>query len=277
MQLSRRRDIKLTPPKKRPLTPVHRQQNPRSHAHTHCKIRPTPNVNSDETRFEIQAPHVIKDSRVADVGQTAQMAVLKSFVDRVVHISIDDLISRETGRSLRHLVELLAQILALLMSALRRRGQRSQLVIDLEQQLMQFAEVQGTRFILVVLFEEPIQAAQMVRRLREALLDFGSNGAPFGEGDVHRGWVFALLPGQAAEEMDEVVGDVVLDGGAVADGVDGAEGGAVEAEVGVGFEGVVICLDGNGGRDGFRKVGLSCMRSVKWTVGRRMRETDRRL
>ena len=96
----------------------------------------------------------------------------------------------------------------------------------------------------------------MVRSLRKALLDSGGKCAPFGEGDVHGGWVFALGPGEAAEEVDQVVGDIVLDGGAVAHGVDGAEGGAAEAEVGVGFEGVLVCLDGDGGGDGFGEVGL---------------------
>ena len=117
----------------------------------------------------------------------------------------------------------------------------------------------------------------MVRSLRKAFLDSGGNGAPLGKGDVHGGWVFALGPGKTAEEVDEVVGDIVLDGGAVADGVNGAEGGAVETEVGVGFEGMLVCLDREGGGDGFAEVGLSCMRSLRCIMGWGVRETDRRL
>jgi len=55
--------------------------------------------------------------------------------------------------------------------------------------------------------------------------------------------------GEGAQEVRDVVCDVVLDGGAVADGVDGAEGGAGEAEVGVCFEGVAVGLDGEFGGD----------------------------
>ena len=83
----------------------------------------------------------------------------------------------------------------------------------------------------------------MVRGLREALLDARGKLAPLRKGDLDFFRVVAAFGGDGAEEVDEVVGDVVLDGGAVADGVYGAQGGAVEAEVSVGFEGVSVGLD----------------------------------
>ena len=69
--------------------------------------------------------------------------------------------------------------------------------------------------------------------MREALFDALGDVAPFCKGDLHGLGVFAFFVGEVAEEVDEVVGDVVLDGGAVTDGVDGTEGCSVEAEMGV--------------------------------------------
>ena len=53
-----------------------------------------------------------------------------------------------------------------------------------------------------------------------------------------------------------MVGDVVLYGGAVADGVDGAEWSTVEAQVSVSFEGVLVGLDGEFVGDAFAEIGL---------------------
>ena len=69
----------------------------------------------------------------------------------------------------------------------------------------------------------------------------------------------AVLVGESgAEEVHEVVGDVILDGGAITEGVDGAEGGAVEAEVGVRLEGVAISLRVDLRGDAAAEVGLGC-------------------
>lgn len=96
----------------------------------------------------------------------------------------------------------------------------------------------------------------MVGSLRETLLDALGNTAPFFECDDHFLRVLAFFVGEGAEEGDEVVGDVVLYRGAVADGVDGAEGSAVEAKMGVGFEGVAVILGFEFGGDAFAELGL---------------------
>ena len=108
------------------------------------------------------------------------------------------------------------------MRALGRSRQRSELRINLQQELVEFAKVEGTGFILVVFLEEPVQAAEVVGGLREALFDARGHLAPLAEGDVQFFRVVAAFVGDGAEEVDEVVGDVVLDCGTVADGVDGA-------------------------------------------------------
>lgn len=70
-------------------------------------------------------------------------------------------------------------------------------------------------------------------------------------------WVFAFFPGDGAEEGYEVFGDVVLDGGAVADCVDVTHGCADDAEVRVGFEGEAVLLAVQFLGDFFAEFGLS--------------------
>lgn len=76
----------------------------------------------------------------------------------------------------------------------------------------------------------------------ETLLYALGDVSPFGEREVDFFWVLAFFPGDGAEEGYEVVGHVVLDGGAVADGVNVAQGCAVDAEMGVGFKGQAVIL-----------------------------------
>jgi hypothetical protein len=59
---------------------------------------------------------------------------------------------------------------------------------------------------------------------------------------MHLLGVLALLPGDRAEELDDVAGNVVLHCGAVADGVDISQGCANYAQVGVGFNCVLVVL-----------------------------------
>ena len=98
--------------------------------------------------------------------------------------------------------------------------------------------------------------------MREAFLDPLGDFAPFREGNVHLFGIFALFDGEGAKEGDEVVGDVVLDRGAVADGVNRAERSAVEAEVGVGLEGVAVGLDFKLLRDTFAELCLRYTETV---------------
>ena len=172
------------------------------------------------------------------------MAVLEGAVYGLVEVTIVDFVEDQAGRSLRHLVKLAPEILALLVGALRGRRQRGQFVVDLHQQLSKLPKVQRAALVSVVLLKQAIETAQMRAGLREALLDLLRNNAPFGKRDVHFLGVLATFIGEIAQEVDKVVGDVVLDGGAVANGVDGAERGAVEAQVGVCLEGVFVGLDG---------------------------------
>lgn len=83
----------------------------------------------------------------------------------------------------------------------------------------------------------------MIGSLGEPFLDALGDSPPFLEGDDHLLRVLTLLPSERAEEGNEVVGNIVLNGGAVADGVNGAERSTIEAKMGVCFESVAIGLD----------------------------------
>ena len=192
------------------------------------------------------------------------MVVIEGLVHRLVEVTVEDLVCLHARRRGGELVELLAKVLALLVGALGRGREGGELVVDLSEELVHLAKVERAVLVLIVLLEEAVQPAQMVRGLREALLDLLRDAAPFGKGDLHDFGVFALLVGERTQEVHEVIGDIVLHSGAVADGVDGAEGGAVEAEMCVGFEGVFVGLDGEAVGDAFAEVGLSCLCRVSW-------------
>lgn len=59
-----------------------------------------------------------------------------------------------------------------------------------------------------------------------------------------------------AQEVQQVVGDVVLNGGTVTNGVHGAKRRAIEAEMCIGFEGMFVGLSRDGIGDGLAEVGL---------------------
>ena len=73
--------------------------------------------------------------------------------------------------------------------------------------------------VAVVFLEESIKPAEMVGGLRESLLDALCDVTPFAEGEVNFLGVFALFPGNCAEERDHMVSNVVLDCCAVANGI----------------------------------------------------------
>ena len=72
------------------------------------------------------------------------MAVLERFVDGFVHVAVVDFVGGHAGYRLRQLVELAAQVLPLLMGALGGCGERSQFGVDLEQELVKFAEFESS-------------------------------------------------------------------------------------------------------------------------------------
>ena len=221
---------------------------------------------------------MVENSRIANVRQTPQMLVLERLVHRAINIAVPrpNLINLQPGRGLRQLVELLRQILPLLRRALRRRGKRGQLAVNLLQEFAQLAKVEGAALVGVVLLKEAIQSPQVVARLRELLLHVLGDLLPIFEGDVHGFWVAAVFGGEALEEGDDAVGDVVLHGGAVADGVDGGLGGAKEAEVGIRGEGVLVVLIGKFGGEAFAEGCLGfCM--VSRVDERQEREVAQRI
>lgn len=110
------------------------------------------------------------------------------------------------------------------------------------EEFREFAEVQGAGLVFVVLFKEFVETAEMGGGLGEALLDAVGDFAPFSEGKVEFLGVFALLPGDCAEEGDDVVGYVILDGGAVTDGIDISQGRSENTQMGVCNQGVLVVL-----------------------------------
>lgn len=139
------------------------------------------------------------------------MLVLERLVDSLVEVTIVDLVGLETGKCGGNLGQFTAQIHTLLVSALGSSRQGSELRVNLVQELRQLAVVESAGVVLVVLLKESIQATEMVRGLREAFLNPSGEFSPFGKSEVHFLGVTAFLPGNGAEEPDDVVCDVVLD------------------------------------------------------------------
>ena len=90
------------------------------------------------------------------------MVILECFVDGVIQIAVVHFIGRHSRGGLCEFTEFPAQVLALLMGALRRSRQRGQFGVDLNEQFPQFAKIQRPASILVVLLEEFVEAAEMV-------------------------------------------------------------------------------------------------------------------
>lgn len=208
-----------TSSKKRPLSPIHSQHTPRPEAHTLREVNTPPEIHGNYTAAEAQPPK-IKNGRVTDIRQATKVPIMESLVDSLIQVTVVDLVSFQTRQRSGDLRQLAAQIHALLVCALGRGGEGGELCVDLVEELGEFAVVESAGLILVVLFEETVQTAEMACCLWEALLHAVGDVAPFGEGQVHLFGVAALLPGDGAKEFDDVFGNVVLDGGAVADGVD---------------------------------------------------------
>ena len=247
-----------TSSEERPLAPVHRQQDAGAEADALGKVDAAPQVHGQQAAAEAEAVDV-EDGGVADVGQAAEVAVLEGLGHGVVDVAVADVVGRHARAGARQLVELARQVLALLVRALRRGRQARQLGVDLVQQLVELAEVERAALVLVVLGEQPVQPPQVVRRLREALLDLLRHVPPLRERDVQRRGVLALLVRQAAQEVHDVVGHVVLHRGAVANGVHGAERRAVDTQVCVRLERMPVGLRRDLASDLFAEV---CLRNT---------------
>lgn len=126
------------------------------------------------------------------------MLILESLVDGLVEVTVVNLIGLETGQRGSDLGQLAAQVDALLVRTLGGRREGGELCVDLGEEFRQFAVVEGAGVVLVVLFEEEVETAEVVRGLREALLHAAGDVSPFGEGEVHFLWISALLPGDGA-------------------------------------------------------------------------------
>lgn len=55
-------------------------------------------------------------------------------------------------------------------------------------------------------------------------------------------WVFALLPSNCAQEGDDVIGYVILEGGAITNSIDVAQGSSDNTQVGVCDQGMLVVL-----------------------------------
>lgn len=139
------------------------------------------------------------------------MPILECLVYSLIKVTVVDFVGLETGKRGGNLGQFTAQVHALLVSALGSGRQGRELGINLVQELGQLAVVESAGVVLVVLLEEQIQATEVVRGLREASLNTSSKFGPFGESEVHFLRVAAFLPGNGAEEPDDVVCDIVLD------------------------------------------------------------------
>ena len=184
------------------------------------------------------------------------MLVLEGLVHGLIRIPIQNLIPLHPLGGPGQAGKLATEVLALLVGALGGRRQRGQLGVDLAQQLVQLGEVEGAALVAIVLLEKAVEPLKVVRGLGEALLDASGHVAPHAVRQLQLRRVAAFLPRQRAQEAHDVVGHVVLDGGAVADGVDVAEGRAGDAQVRVGFEGVPVVLAFQLLREALAEVGL---------------------
>jgi len=90
------------------------------------------------------------------------VSVRESLVDRAVDVAVVDVVHGEPRGGLRELVELTAEVEALLVGALGGGRERGQLAVDLLEEFRQLAEVEGAALVLVVGFEELVQAAEVV-------------------------------------------------------------------------------------------------------------------
>lgn len=82
------------------------------------------------------------------------MSVVECPVDSIVEVAVVDLVRPHTRESSGDLRQLAAQVFTLLVGTLGGRGEGGELCVDLVQEFGEFAEVEGSGLVLVILFEE---------------------------------------------------------------------------------------------------------------------------
>ena len=133
----------LTSSEESALAPIHGQQDPRPETDALREVHAPPQVHGHQAAAETQ-PVEVEHGRVANVREAAQVVVLERFIHGFVHVAVVDFVGGHAGDRLRQLVELAAQVLPLLVGALGGGGEGSQFRIDLEQELVEFAELEGS-------------------------------------------------------------------------------------------------------------------------------------
>lgn len=190
------------------------------------------------------------------------MLVLEGLVDGFVEVTVVDLVGAHAGQCGGDLGELVAEVQTLLISALGCGGERGEFGVDLVQQFGQFVKVERAGLVLVVLFEEFVETTQVVGGLREALLHAVGDLSPFREGEVQLVRVFALLPGNGAQEGHNVVGDIVLESRAIANSVDITQRGSNNTQVGVCDQSMLVVLSFQLVGQLFTETGACCLGSI---------------
>lgn len=190
------------------------------------------------------------------------MEVLEGRVDRLVEVGGES----GGGDGVRadrpgDLVELAAEVFTLLVGALCGGWKRGELGVDLDEEFVKLIKVEGAGAVLVVLLEEPVEAPEVVRGLREALPDALGDVAPFSEGELDFFGVLALLPGDGPQEGDQVLSNVVLHSSAVANRVHLTRRCSNQSQVAVGFKSAFVFLCFELLRNFLRKRGL-CYRAT---------------
>ena len=88
--------------------------------------------------------------------------VLERLVHCLVQVAVVDLVGAHPGGREGQLVELASHVFTLLICALSGCRQGSEFGVDLEEEFAEFGEVEAAALVLVVLFEEFVEAAEMV-------------------------------------------------------------------------------------------------------------------
>lgn len=170
------------------------------------------------------------------------MMILERLVHGGIEVSVFDLVSPQPGHCGGDLGEFPTKVFALLVRALGCCREGGEFCVDLMEEFAQFAEVEGAGVVDVVLLEQLVEAAEVAAGLWEALSDAVGDLCPFSECEFDLFGVSAFLPFQGAHEGDDVVGQVVLDGRAITNGVYISQGCSDETQMRICLECPLVVL-----------------------------------